>query len=535
MTAATLAILGAHIRTLDPHRPMASAVAMRDGVIVEVGDDATVRAACDATTEIIDGRGLAIVPGLTDSHFHPFWGAEATRGADLTRVRTPDELRAALAAEREKVGPDAWIIGWGLVFEVFEETGIRGDVFDAAIGGQPAFLAFFDGHTAVVNEAALRLGGVTGRETFQDNSEVVCDADGRPTGELREAAAMELVRRAMPEPTAAERYRWYVEAMKQWNAVGLTGVHAMDGSPATFDLLRELEGNGDLTVRMVVPLWQKPEMTLDEMREQLPLRDERGRLWRGGVAKFFIDGVTETGTAWLYEPDTLGEGTKPFWPDPDYYAQAVKLFAEAGFQCATHAVGDRAVRCALDAYRAAGAAPGVRHRIEHIEQLVDEDLPRFAAQGVVASMQPLHMAAYRPDGSDAAQSRLGPERRARAFRCQDLRCSGAILALGSDWMVAPFDPRIGMAWARLRRPGGEPDFVPVLPEQALTPLQALEGYTSEAARAISEEHLSGRIAPGYRADLTAFAEDPVECDADDLVRLPVCLTVVDGRVVHRLA
>ncbi|MER3437969.1 MAG: amidohydrolase [Chloroflexota bacterium] len=386
MTAPTLAILGARIRTLDPHRPFASAVAMRDGVIVEVGDDATVRAACDATTEIIDGRGLAIVPGLTDSHFHPFWGAEATRGADLTRVRTPDELRAVLAAEREKAEPDAWIIGWGLVFE---ETGIRGDVFDAAVGGHPTFLAFFDGHTAVVNQAALRLAGVTGRETFQDNSVIVRDADGTLTGELREAGAMDLVRRAMPEPTAAERYRWYVEAMRKWNAVGLTGVHAMDGSPATFDLLRVLEGNGDLTVRMVVPLWQKPEMTIEEMRAQLPLRNERGRLWRGGVAKFFIDGVTETGTAWLYEPDTLGEGTKPFWPDPDYYAQAVKLFAEAGFQCATHAVGDCAVRCALDAYRAAGAAPGVRHRIEHIEQLVDEDLPRFAAPtGRMAATRP---------------------------------------------------------------------------------------------------------------------------------------------------
>lgn len=533
MTAADLAILGARIRTLDPDRPQAAAIAVCDGAILAVGDDAAIRAYCDARTGVIDGRDLAIVPGLTDSHFHPFWGAEATQGADLTKVRTVDQLRGALAAERRRVGPDAWVRGWGLVFEVFEETGIRGDLFADAVAGQPAYVGFFDGHTAVVTPAALARAGVTGRETFDDFSTVVCDEHGVPTGELRENGAMNLVLAAIPAPSAAERYRWYVDAIRRWNAVGLTAVHAMDGSPATFDLLRQLEANGDLTIRIVAPLWQKPETTFDEMRAQLSLCDERGRRWRGGVAKFFIDGVLETGTAWLYEPDTKGEGVTPFWPDPAKYAEAVRLFAQAGFQCATHAVGDRAVRCALDAYRAAGAAPGVRHRIEHIEQLTDADLPRFREQDVVASMQPLHMAAYRPDGTDEAQSRLGPDRRLRSFRTADLRRSGATVALGSDWMVAPFDPRIGMAWARLRRPGGEPDFAPVLPHQALSPLDTLAGYTIAPAYTVSEDHCSGRLIPGYRADLTAFAADPVDCPADELPSLPVLLTVVAGQIVHR--
>ncbi len=417
---------------------------------------------------------------------------------------------------------------------MFEETGIRGDLLTEAVGGQPAYVGFFDGHTAVVSPAALALADVTGRETFDDFSTVVCDERGLPTGELRENGAMNLVRAAIPEPTAAQRYRWYVEAIRSWNAVGLTGIHAMDGTPATFNLLRELEGNGDLTIRMVTPLWQQPETTFDEMRAQLPLRDERGRRWRGGVAKFFIDGVIETGTAWLYEPDNKGEGVTPFWPDPDKYAAAVKLFAGAGFQCATHAVGDRGVRCALDAYRAAGAAPGIRHRIEHIEQLTDEDLPRFREQDVVASMQPLHMLAYRADGSDEAQTRVGPARRCRAFRAGDLRRSGATVALGSDWMVATFDPRIGMAWARLRRPGGDREFAPVLPNQTLSPLETLEGYTTQAALPSPRNTSPGSIKAGYRADLTAFAEDPVDCDADELPELPVLLTVVDGQVVYRV-
>ncbi len=534
MTAADLAVVEDRVHTLDPAQPRATAVAVREGRILAVGDDATVRAYCDRHTQIIDGRGLALVPGLVDAHIHPFMGAERTQGADLTGVTTLHELHDALIAERRRCGPDAWIRGWGLTFELFSETGIHSSLIEEAVGGQPAFLGFFDGQTAVVSPAALAAAKITGPVAFEDQSAVVC-RDGVPTGELQEWGAIALVQQVMPEPTDDERYGWYVDALRRMNRVGLTGLHAMDGSPAEFELLRRLEAAGDLSVRMVMPLWQKPDMTLDEMQAQLPLRGEHGHLWRGSVAKFFIDGVVESGTAWLIDPDTRGECRLPYWPDPRAYTQAVALFAGAGFQCVTHAVGDRAVRCALDAYRAAGAAPGVRHRIEHIEQLQDADLPRFAAEQVVASMQPLHMHAFRPDGSDEWGSRVGPERRVRAFRCADLRRSGAILALGSDWMVANFDPRIGMAWARLRRPGGQPERAPVLPEQALTPTETLEGYTIEAARAISEEHLSGRIRVGYRADLTAFAEDPVDLDADELPELPVLMTIVDGRVVHRTA
>jgi predicted amidohydrolase YtcJ len=269
------------------------------------------------------------------------------------------------------------------------------------------------------------------------------------------------------------------------------------------------------------------------MERQLALRDERGRLWRGGAAKFFIDGVIDTGTGWLYEPDGEGDGTAPFWPDPDRYARAVALFAGAGFQCATHATGDRAVRAALDAYAAAGAAPGVHHRVEHIETLQDHDLPRFAGEGVAASMQPLHMQWRRGDHRDSWAARLGPDRTARAWRTRDLMASGALIPLGSDWPVAQYDPRIGMAWARLRRTPGRPDAPVFEPEQVLTGLEALAGYTVANATIAGEQDVAGRIAVGFRADVTAFAADPADCDADELIELPVLLTVVDGRVVHR--
>jgi hypothetical protein len=307
----------------------------------------------------------------------------------------------------------------------------------------------------------------------------------------------------------------------------------MLGKPTLFDTMRELETKGDLTIRMVIPLWQEPEDDLEEMRELLQYRDVKGRRWRGGVAKFFMDGVVESGTAWLVEPDAKGANDKPFWPDPEKYREAVKIFAGGGFQVATHAVGDMAVRYALDSYEIAGAAPGVRHRIEHIELLTDEDLPRFAELGVVASMQPLHMAAFDAGGSDEWSTRVGQERRKRAFRTREIKDTGAHLALGSDWMVAPYDPRIGMPWARLRRPGGEKERGPIQPEQALTMLEVLEGYTTEAAYTVSEEHISGRIKEGFRGDLSAFAADLVEMDPDEIPELPVRLTVVDGQIVHR--
>jgi predicted amidohydrolase YtcJ len=526
-----LIVWGARIRTLDPDLPACSALAVKDGVILATGDDDSIRAMLGAGTRVLDGRGITFVPGLMDSHIHPLMGTLHTQGADLFDALSLDDIRSRLARERGKVGDDGWVQGWGLHFEPFAASGIHGDLFDAAVAGQPMLLGFFDGHTALANQAALNRAGITGPVTFAEEAAIVC-ADGRPTGELQEWAAMRLVQDVVPEADAQTRYGWFRESFRRFNQVGLTAIHAMDGTPEELAIYRRLEENGDLTCRVVVPLWQQPDTTFEDMRDQLPLRNERGRLWRCGAAKFFIDGVVETGTAWLVEPDSKGQGLHPFWPEPERYAEAVSLFAKAEFQCITHAVGDRAVQTALDAYEAAGAAPGIHHRIEHIELVQDDDIERFAQLGVVASMQPLHMEAARADGSDEWAARLGPERTANAFRAQTLRASGAVLALGSDWMVAPFDPRIGMAWARLRRAPGHFEMPPRAGDQALTALQTLEGYTTGAAHAISEEADSGRIKPGYRADLTGFAADPVDTDADALVDLPVLVTIVDGRIVH---
>ena len=528
--SAELALVGARIRTLDPQCPTAVALAISDGVISAVGSEADVRACCDGATEVIDCRGAAIVPGLVDSHQHPFHGAEDTRGVDLSGLSTLAEVQAALRAEHDRLGEGEWVRGFSLEYAVFAGGPITSAAIDEAVRGAPSYLTFFDFHTVLASTAGLAAGSVDGPRTFADTSEIVC-ADGVPTGELREPSAYNLVKAAIPQPTHAEKLDLYADALARMNACGLTGVHGMDGTPETFRFCRELEARGDLTARLVVPLTVDPGTPLDEQESWLALRDERGALWRGGVAKFFIDGVIEPGTAWLYEPDTNGLGRLALWPDPDDYAAAVARFARAGFQCVTHAVGDRAVRAALDAYRAAGRHGSAPHRIEHLETLQDADLARVAAEGVIASMQASHQQWMNAEGSDPWSSALGPERTARAFRTRELLESGATLALGSDWPVARFDPREGLAWAQLRRAPGKPQLAAMQPQQRLTGLEAIAGYTTGAAAAIGEQAVSGRIAVGYRADLSGFAGDPAEVPPDELAALPVTLTVVAGRVV----
>lgn len=534
MVAADLAVVGASIRTLDPARPRAAAVAIRGGRIVALGDDAEVRALCGPATELVDGRGMCVVPGLIDSHQHPVWGTELLSGADLTGLITAAEVNLALATERDRVGDGGWVLGFGLDYAVFGGEPLGHEPFAAALRGAPALLVVFDLHTAVASPRALELAGIDGPRTFADASEVVC-ADGTPTGELREPSAYGLVAAAMPRADPAELRARVERRLRSQHAQGLTALHVMDGDPGTFTLLDAMEAEGRSAMRMVVSLWQRPGTPCDAMREHVALRDAAGRRWRGGVAKFFLDGVIDTGTAWLHDGDALGTGQHPYWNDPAAYADAVALFARAGFQCVTHAVGDRAVTTAVDAARAVGVHGSAPHRIEHLETLRDEDVAHVAAGGVVASMQPLHMAAREADGSDSWTSHLRPGQAAHAFRTRDLLDAGVSLALGSDWPVASHDPRIGMAWARLRRRPGDRTAPQFEPEQALTGLEALLGYTSWAAAAVSDGERSGRIAVGCDADLTAFAADPVDVPADDLPGLPVLLTVAGGTVVHRAA
>ncbi|MHB6907249.1 amidohydrolase [Streptomyces sp. DB-54] len=513
-----------------------TALAAADGKITALGDDREIRALADAATTVIDLKGAVVTPGLTDGHLHPVSGAELTHGLDLSGCTDLDGVRAALAGEVAALAPGAWLHGWGLDPNVFGDRPVEAAALAPVLDGVPALLQLFDAHSMLASPRALELAGVDGPRAFDQAAEVVCDAAGRPTGLLLEDAACELVERAAPQPTCEERRARLAAALRAMAAAGLTGGHAMDANGDSLAFYEELDAAGDLPLRLRVAPWCQPGTDADGVRALIAQQGTGGRLWRTAGVKLFMDGTIDNGTAWLERPDCHGESTHAFWPDPAVYTRIVGQLHAAGVPTATHAIGDAAVRHVLDAVEQARRADrnGVRHRIEHIETVPDDTLRRFAELGVLASMQPTHCCDFtRADHTDNWSRRLGEERAARAWRCRDLTDAGATVVLGSDWPIAPYPPLGVMAGARHRRPTRDLDQPPHGPEQALTALEALRGMTVHAAHAAGEEDRAGRLAPGYRADLTVLADDPLTTAATDLPDLPVLLTVLDGRPTHR--
>ncbi|MFE7132113.1 amidohydrolase [Streptomyces sp. NPDC057638] len=520
-TAADLVLTGATVHTLDPAHPRATAVAVTDGLITAVGDDTDVREWRGARTEILDLGGATLTPGLTDAHSHPVWGLEMATGTDLSTVTDLAGLRAALrAADR----PGGWILGYGLEHNAFEGHPIHHDLIEAAVPGVPVCLRLYDGHSALVSATALTAAGIEGPRSFDQRAEIVTGADGRPTGHLIEHAAIDLVTRVLPAEPLAERRARLLALLTSMAATGLTSAHVMDLGGDALNLLTAVEDTTHLPLRLRLSPWCMPGATDADLAGLIDLQRHAGRDWRVDGVKLFMDGTVEGGTAWLDHADCHGQGTDAFWPDPAAYSAAVRTLHDAGVPTATHAIGDAAVRHVLDTVATLGPG-GPRHRIEHIETVPDDQLPRFAALGVVASMQPPHAAYTRPDHSDEWSRRLGPTRAARAWRCRALRDAGATLALGSDWPIAHYDARQILTTARAPRGAS--------PSPGLTALMALEGLTTHAALAAGEESHTGRITPGHRADLTAFALNPLTAGPDEVAEAPVLLTTVGGRVVHR--
>jgi predicted amidohydrolase YtcJ len=530
--AATLAIVGANVRTMDPDRPFAEAVAVTDGVITAVGSDAVVREQCDARTQVVEAAGWTLTPGITDGHLHLLYAAELGRGIDFDRVANLDVVRAKLAAARDGVPPGEWISGYGLEYSAFGGRAFHHTIFDEVTGPHPVLVHALDLHTAFANGEALRRAGITGPREFLDGSQIVCDDTGRPTGELRERSAVQVVVDAMPEPTPGQLRAGYVDAIGRLNRAGITAIHQMDSDPETISVFADLDTAGELSLRAAIHTVFAPESEPEYVEAVLAEGAQHGHNWRADGIKFWLDGVIETGTAWLEHGDSEGRGTSARWPSFEHYARLVRRSHAAGFRIATHAIGDRAVRETLDVYQSLPDAAG-RHRIEHIETAPDETLARFRPLGVTASIQPIHLRWLKPDLTDPWSQRLDHQQCAHAMRSGDLTAAGANVVLGSDWPVAPYDPRVGLFAAQLRRSPDAEDPRPIGASKPLTALQALAGYTVNAARAVGEAGVAGMLRAGYRADITGWGEDPVSCSPQDVLDVPVQLTVVDGVIRHR--
>jgi len=522
-SSADTLLVGASVRTLDPRRPRATAVAIAGGAIVGLDGDAL--GMRDAATEVIDLGGATLVPGLVDGHSHPILGATAFEGADLSGCGTLDDLRAALSRANATRGE--WWCGFGLDHNVFDGQQPTSALLDNVLPGVPVFIRMYDGHSALASSAALERAGVAGPRRFEQRSEIVCDQDGRPTGLLLEHAAIDVVGSVVPPMPAHERRSRVLDVLQAMAATGLTGAHVMDGDAETLELLADLEDQADLPIGLRLAPWCMPG---DDVAGLVDLRGRGGRSWYVGAVKLFLDGTVEGGTAWLDDPDCHGGGTDAFWLDPLEYTKAVQELAGAGVQTCTHAIGDAAVRHVVDSLD--GVQTPVRHRVEHLETMPSDLVHRVVGAGLVASMQPSHAAYTRADHTDEWSRRLGDQRADRAWVCRDVREAGGLLVLGSDWPIADYDARVVLGFARSRRHPGT-DEAPVRPEQALTGLMALEGMTTHAAVAAGDADSAGRVAVGCPADLTALAVDPVDAPPDEVSDAAVTLTMLGGAVTHR--
>ncbi|MFJ4207788.1 amidohydrolase [Paenarthrobacter sp. NPDC089675] len=541
-----LIVLANTVHTLD-ERPSGSgpveAVAVNGGVITAVGSRQDAQTWQGDGTQVVDFGAASLTPGLVDCHIHPVFGLDLTVGCDLSGAECLDEVRSLLAREAAAAGSandDGWLRAWGLNPNAFGSVPLHRAVIDEISPDRPALIRLFDGHSALANTKALEIAGIRGPREFDQTAEVVCGEDGRPTGMLLEAAAMELVQKHIPQESFENRKSRLGELLRDFARSGLTGGHVMDHSDETSALLHALEADGDLPLRLRTAPWCMPGTTEDDWAALARSVGSGGRRWAIEAIKLFVDGTIDNGTAWLYEPDLYGESTAPFWPRPEEYAAAVHYFASRGIPTATHAIGDAGVEHVLNAFStlppaAKAARAHTVHRIEHIETVPDELVEGFKKAGVVASMQPTHCTHYsRADHSDNWSTRLGRERADQAWRCRDLREAGITLGIGSDWPIAPYEPLPILADAQLRRRAGHPEQEPIAPGQALTALQALEGYTSHAAKAAGLWDVSGSITVGKRADFTIFELDPLTASPDTLAAGTVLGTVVDGQVQFML-
>jgi len=513
------------------------ALAIRGARIVRVGSRTDVEGLRGPLTVVLDARGGSVVPGFNDAHVH-LLGAGLSLGNvqldDGPFDRIASRIRAFAAAHPER----PWIVGSGWYYDSFPGKMPTRQQLDALVPDRPAYLTADDGHTAWVNTRALQLAGITKDTPDPRNGIIVRDpVTGEPTGVLEETAKL-AVARLLPVASRSERLDAIREAIREAQRVGVTSVQTTNGTAEEVALYDELRGSGDLGVRVLVSLWTTPDVSESDADRLDALRTAHrdDPIVRVSAVKIMLDGVVEAHTAAMLAPyaDRDTSGT------PRYTAaeldRAVTLLDGRGWQVWTHAIGDRAVRMALDAYANAARANALpardrRHRIEHVETLDPQDIPRFAALGVIASQQPIHSNPA-PSQLPAWAEKIGPERATRGWAYATLLRSGAYLAFGTDWPVTPLDPRLGLHVATTRTaPDGYPEGG-WLPGERLTLGQAIDAYTTGSAYASFDEQQKGRLAPGMLADVVVLTTD-VFAPGAKVLDTSVAFTIFNGKVVFQ--
>jgi len=535
-TADTI-ITNARVYTVNPQQKWAEAIAVRADKIIFVGDAKSAESYKGPSTKVIDAKGKLVLPGFTDCHVHFMSGSLGLTQVDLTGANTIEEIQKRVKDYAAAHPTLPWITGMGWQYPTFGATALPNKkILDDVMVDRPVYLVAYDGHSSWANSKALAMAGIDRNTPDPPNGKIVRDANGEATGALKEAAG-DLVERLMPKPTREERLTALRKGLHEANRLGVVRVHSAGGDFEYLDLYDELRKNGELTVRQYIAYFLDPPELKPEAIEKIEqARKKYNDEWiSGGAVKTMLDGVVEAHTAAMlgtYADDTSQSG-KLFW-DPDKYKQAIAELDKRGLQIFTHAIGDRAVRTALDAYENAqktNHSTDDRPRIEHIETITAEDIPRFGKLGVIASFQPLHTDPNE-DTLKVWAVAAGPDRVSRAWPWRSVESTGGKLAFGSDWPVVTISPWPGVQNALTRQTAeGEPAGGWV-PKERINIEDAVRGYTLGAAFAGRREKTEGSLETGKLADLIILSKDLFTIEPPDILNEEVLVTMVGGKVVY---
>jgi len=533
---ADLVVRGARIYTVDPERPWATALAVAGDRLAFVGDDRGATALAGPSTRIVDGGGRLVLPGFHDSHVHPISAGMEARQCDLNDAASPDEVLARVGACAAAEPRPDWIVGGGWDLTFYSDANPSKAPLDAIDRTRPIFLTAADGHSAWVNSRALELAGITRDTPDPERGRIERDpATGEPSGTLREAA-VDLVGHLVPKPNPADYRAGLDYALERFAALGIVGVYEADASPEMLDAYLAADREDRLTVRVRASQHVDPERGVDQVADLVKRRDGyRGRRLDANAAKLFLDGVIEAKTAALIEPYLGGSSRGPANYEPDALDDLVTALDREGFQVHMHAIGDRAIRMGLDAIARARAANGprdARHHLAHIQLFDPADVPRFAALGAIANFQPLW--AYADSYiRDLTEPVLGPERSRWLYPIRSLVASGAVVVAGSDWSVSSPDPLRAMEVAVTRREPGAPIGPAWIPEEQVDLPEILRAYTIAGAYLAFEEHETGSLESGKRADFVMLDRDIFTVPANEIHTAKVVWTVFEGKEVYR--
>lgn len=531
---ADLIINGAVVFTSDTNNPRAEAVAVKGSRILFVGSNQDVKEWLGPNTKVINGAGKTLMPGFIDSHFHMLMGSLSLDKIHFEECFSYEDMIQAIRSFAAENIAEPWLTGFGLRYNLGPgNTPLLRQHLDNIIADRPIAITAYDGHTTWVNTLALRLAGIFNGGECPPNSTIVLDEHGEATGELKEHADM-YIEKLLPVPNEASKRRLLIKGLKIASQMGVTSVHNMDGDDEQASLYTSLEENGELTVRIYTPYSIRVETPLDAIeKEAFPMKKKfQSEMVHGGSVKLFMDGVIETYTGLLVDPyddnpSTCGDGNYSI----EHFNRNVVEADRLGLQICTHSVGDGGVRRVLDAYALAQQKNGVRdsrHRIEHIEVIHPDDLPRFKELGVIASMQPMH-APPRVDDGDIWQFRVGKSRWPLSFAWTTIRQAGATLVFGSDWPVASQNPLLGVHNTLNRLPWDEG-----LPHHHQNLADTLLSYTRDAAYAEFQENEKGQLKPGYLADMVLLSEDIFKVEPERMKEVHPLLTMVGGKIAYEV-